>query len=356
MNYKTTAIPFLLLIAILLTATQAFTQQGTEETDEKTPAMKLLTRAKTLRVVKKYPDALDTLREAFPLAGDNGERASIQMETAYVKYLVGNSYNVFKRNIQQAYDFNPGVEVDERYEDRFKRVVWEVREAKTGVAPPPRPRETVIPQGRMGPGLVGPEPLEEPQQKMKKNRLDLQYIYEYLSPHDEHGAWESYYIKYYRYQTPTFNFFIHGGMVKRRNRLQLEGNDYIVLLGFAKDWSPRLYTYTVVAKGSIADYLPNARVDHDFNWKVGLKMNPLLTFGVTYIKYYVPAEDFIVSGGFTWYMGKWVWGYRLFWNHKFPGDITSFSHLCSAAYGREKKSWSTLSASWGSQAYLALYV
>ncbi|MCP5052112.1 MAG: hypothetical protein GY940_33400, partial [bacterium] len=99
MNYKTTAIPFLLLIAILLTATQAFTLSGAEETGEKTPAMKLLTRAKTLRVVKKYPDALATLREAFPLAGDNGERASIQMETAYVKYLVGNSYNVFKRNI-----------------------------------------------------------------------------------------------------------------------------------------------------------------------------------------------------------------------------------------------------------------
>lgn len=185
----------------------------------------------------------------------------------------------------------------------------------------------------------------------KQNRLDFQYIYEYLMPHDTYGAWESYYIKYYRYQNPTFNFFIHGGMVKREGK-----NDYIGLLGFAKDWHRRLYTYTVVAKGTVSTYLPNARLDHDINFKMGKYNNILWTIGATYIKYYVPAEDFIISSGLTWYLPKWVLSYRLFWNHKYPGNITSFTHLGGVEYGVDKSNWTALSASWGSQAYMALYV
>jgi YaiO family outer membrane protein len=158
-------------------------------------------------------------------------------------------------------------------------------------------------------------------------------------------------VKYYRYQEPTFNFFFQGGMVKREGK-----NDYIGLFGFAKDWNPNLYTYTVVAKGTVSTYLPNARFDHDFNFKVGKKRNVLLTLGVTYIKYYVPAEDFIISSGLTWYLGHWVSAYRLFWNHKKPGNIRSFSHLASLEYSIDKAHSTALSVSWGSQAYLALYV
>lgn len=207
--------------------------------------------------------------------------------------------------------------------------------------------EELVAQGRKIPG----EPVSAAEDKLKKNRIDVQYIYEYLMPHDQHGAWESWYIKYYRYQSTTFNFFVHGGMVKRVGK-----NDYIGLLGFARDWSPRLYTYSVVAKGTVSTYLPNARIDHDFNFKLGKRSNFILAIGATYIKYYVPAEDFILSAGLTWYVGKFVLGYRLFWNHKYPGNIESFSHLGNIEYGTDKSHWTALSASWGSQAYLALYV
>jgi len=227
--------------------------------------------------------------------------------------------------------------------------------ADVGNPPPPppvtMPVDVVTEPESTGRILPGTPTRQEGQKVMKKNRIDVQYFYEYLSPYNIYGAWESYYIKYYRYQTPTFNFFIHGGMVKREHK-----NDYIGLLGFAKDWSPRLYTYTVVAKGTISNYLPNARIDHDFNFKLGKARNFMWTIGATYIKYYVPAEDVIVSTGFVWYLPKWVLSYRLFWNHKYPGNIQSLSHLAGIEHGIDKSRWTSLTASWGSQAYLALYV
>jgi YaiO family outer membrane protein len=343
-------IVLLILGVILLHPGHLLPAPGQEKENRRAKVRELIEKAKHMRDNKEYYYALNALIRAFSLAEDKETRALVKLETAYVKYLRGNSYNIVKSEIEEAFDLNPGLSVDRGYEERFKRIFWEVREEKTGTPqPPPAPQEVVTGPGRKIPGMPPQDTMKK--DKWKKNRLDLQYIYEYLSPHDVYGAWESYYIKYYRYEKPTFNFFIHGGMVKRDGK-----NDYIGLLGFAKDWSPHLYTYTVVAKGTVSTYLPNGRFDHDFNFKLGRKANILWTIGVTYIKYYVPAEDFIVSSGLTWYLERWVLGYRFFWNHKYPGDITSFTHLGSIEYGIDKSHWTAFSFSWGSQAYLALYV
>jgi YaiO family outer membrane protein len=348
-HIKTHAIVIWLLCLVFMGAVDVFPGIEEGKADARTEALELIQTAKARRQRQDFRGALDMLNRAFALTGDKQVKASATLETAYVKFLRGDGYNIYKRDIQAAFDLHTGIAVGVEYDEGFKRVFWEVREQKTGAPAPPPPPETYNYPGRKMPGL--PPTDTAPEDRMKKNRLDFQYIYEYLAPHDEYGAWETYYIKYYRYEKPTFNFFVHGGMVKRDGK-----NDYIGLLGFSKDWNSRLYTYTVVAKGTVSTYLPNGRFDHDFNFKLGSRANWLWTVGVTYIKYYVPAEDFIISTGLALYLERWVLAYRLFWNHKYPGDIRSFTHLGSVETGIDKSRWTAFSVSWGSQAYLALYV
>lgn len=352
-NYRYKAKRTFLILFVLITLCAPAQASGSAETREPDrDARNIIEKAKTWRDLQEYYIADVMLQRVIRLNTSAQTTAEAWLEMAYIEYLRGSGRNIYLRQLERAIQWNPDLELPGDYHPDFKELFYQVRQARTGVPPPPPPPLTAEDIPELKGSFRGSIPLETVEkEQMKKNRLDFQYIYEYLSPHDQYGAWESYYIKYYRYQEPTFNFFIHGGMVKREGK-----NDYIVLFGFAKDWNPRLFTYTVVAKGTVSTYLPNARFDHDFNFKVGKNANVLLTVGVTYIKYYVPAQDFIISAGLTWYTGNWVPAYRLFQNHKYPGNITSYSHLLSLEYGVDKDQISVLSVSWGSQAYLALYV
>ncbi len=181
-----------------------------------------------------------------------------------------------------------------------------------------------------------------------KNRLEFQYIHERLEPNDIYGSWNSYYLKYYRFESPTFNWFVHFGCVDRE-----EKNDYIGLAGFAHDWTSRFYTYSVVAMGTKVDYLPKIRIDHDFNFKFGARRNLIWTIGGTYIDYHTVYRDTIISSGLMLYENKWIFQYRLFRNFSHPGNIKSWTHLGSVGYGQEKYHWTFVTVSQGSQAYLA---
>lgn len=183
-----------------------------------------------------------------------------------------------------------------------------------------------------------------------KHRLEVKYLMEYLEPHDVYDAWHSLYFHYYGFPSDTFNYFLHFGTVYRE-----EKNDYIGIIGTARDWSARFYTYTAVAAGTECGYMPKFRIDHDFNFKIGKKKQWIWTLGGAYIKYHHDANDLIISSGLTLYLKKWVMEYRLFRNRSNPGEVVSLTHLVNIGYGAEKKNWTYFTFSQGSQAYLALF-
>jgi len=194
------------------------------------------------------------------------------------------------------------------------------------------------------------EPAEEVE-TLPRHKLHVIYMLEYLKPNEEQNPWKSLYVDYYGSPSTTFNYFIHLGSV-----FQEDGNDYIGIIGAARDWTPWFYTYTALVSGTKSSYLPKFRFDQDFNFKFGKKRNLVWTIGMTYIDYYHEALDVIFSSGLTLYTGPWVLEYRLFQNHSHPGNIVSYTHLGMVGFGKEKKHWSYLTVSSGSQAYLALHV
>lgn len=183
-----------------------------------------------------------------------------------------------------------------------------------------------------------------------KHRLEVKYLLEYLQPRSLYKPWRSLYFHYYGFPSSTFNYFAHFGTVYRE-----EKNDYIGIIGSARDWTPRFYTYTAVAAGTECSYMPKIRFDNDFNFKLGKKKEIVWTLGVTYIKYHHVANDLIISTGLTFYLKKFIMEYRLFRNRSNPGDVVSYTHLASVGMGEEKKSWTYLTFSQGSQAYLAMF-
>ena len=196
-------------------------------------------------------------------------------------------------------------------------------------------------------------PAEESQEvKPVKHRLELQYLLEYFSPKSfSSHPWKSLYVKYYGFPSTTFNYFVHAGTIFRDQK-----TDHILIFGTAHDWSDSFYTYTAIAAGTKADYLPEYRFDQDLNFKFGKLRNIVWTIGATYINYHIPANDLILSSGLMVYLPKLVIEYRLFRNRSNPGNVVSYTHLGSAGYGAEKKSWTYFTVSKGSQAYLATYI
>jgi YaiO family outer membrane protein len=196
-------------------------------------------------------------------------------------------------------------------------------------------------------------PADEPEAiKQVKHRLEVEFFLEYLTPKALNPTpWKSLYLKYYGFPSSTFNYFVHLGSIYRESK-----TDYIVLAGTAHDWTDWFYTYSAVAAGSNVEYLPKIRFDQDLNFKFGKKRSVVWTVGATYIKYHIPANDFILSTGLTFYFKKLVPEYRLFRNRSNPGNVVSYTHLASVGYGEEKKNWTYFTISTGSQAYLAMFI
>jgi YaiO family outer membrane protein len=179
----------------------------------------------------------------------------------------------------------------------------------------------------------------------KRNRIELDLGYDYLS--DNYGNWKNIRLMYLRRELTFVYFFeLESFFRKEGNGLQLVGGIY-------KDWNKWLYTYTALAAGTNVEYLPHYRLDHDFNFKFGKKINYVFTVGGTYIDYHINHRDWILSAGLTGYFNKWILGYRIFRNISYPGSVSSFSHTFNVTYGSEGTHWTSLVFSFGKQAYNA---
>jgi YaiO family outer membrane protein len=184
--------------------------------------------------------------------------------------------------------------------------------------------------------------------KWRNHRLEASYSYEYLDPPDAYGDWHNLNLALYTDISPTFTYFVKGTLFTRR-----EGEGIAGTVGANITWTNLLYTYSALSAGSNSDYLYQFRADHDFNFKVGASKNYVFTAGGSYIYYSENRYDFIISGGATLYLEKWILHYRLFHNESNPGSVESYSHLISLGYGQEKRQWTHLNISFGKQAYLA---
>ncbi len=183
---------------------------------------------------------------------------------------------------------------------------------------------------------------------VKKQRLEAKFSYEYLNPKSVYGSRETFDLYYYNKPMHDLTYFLQLGVFSRD-----EGEALLGSLGIYKDWKSNFYTYSALSGGTNSEYLPQFRLDNDFNFKLGPEKNFVVTAGISYIEYFDVHKDLILSTGLTYYQNMWVAGYRLFRNDSDPGDAVSYSHLVNIAYGAEKSQWTYLILSHGKQAYLA---
>lgn len=184
-----------------------------------------------------------------------------------------------------------------------------------------------------------------------KNRLEADFSYEYLTPDSPYGSWKTFNLAWYHRPARDLTYFFQLGTFSRK-----DGQGGLGAAGAYKDWTPWMYTYTDLSLGTNSDYLPRARADNDFNFKLGRGRNVVWTAGLSYIKYFSVRKDFILSTGLTLYLGRWIGTYRLFRNASSPGSVISWSHLFGIGYGREGWQWTWLDFSFGKQAYIAPYL
>lgn len=189
------------------------------------------------------------------------------------------------------------------------------------------------------------------EESVKRYRLEANLSYEYLSPDSAYGSWKTLSFGFYDKPRKDLTYFIQLGAFSRKSGEALLGT-----LGAYKDWGSRLYTYSALSTGTNSDYLPQIRIDHDFNIKLGAMKNFVWTAGASYLKYFDVHKDMLLSTGITFYFDRWIGGYRVFRNESDPGSIVSYSHLISAGYGREGWQWTYLDLSFGKQAYLPAYL
>jgi YaiO family outer membrane protein len=181
-----------------------------------------------------------------------------------------------------------------------------------------------------------------------KNRIELSASYEYLHPHADFGDWKNVTTTFFRKERPDLTWFVQLGAHARK-----EGSGGLAAAGAYKDWSGSFFTYTAVSAGTNTVYLPQVRIDHDFNFKIGPEKNFVWVAGGTYIQYFNDHRDYILSTGLTAYVKKWVVEYRIFRNLSDPGAIVSYSHLFALGYGQDGWQWTNVTFSFGKQAYLA---
>lgn len=179
-----------------------------------------------------------------------------------------------------------------------------------------------------------------------RNRIEVIASTERLS--DPNGRWNSLNLNYFQKAREDTTVF-----AQIAGHSRPEGGGVYSNFGIIKDWSKSFYTQTSIGFGSNASYLPNLAIDQDFNFKFGKDNRYLWSLGASYFQYRDNSNSLILKAGFGFHQDKWAFDYRLFRNMSNPGSIESFSHLFSLAYGKEKKYWTTLTYSFGQQAYLA---
>lgn len=181
-----------------------------------------------------------------------------------------------------------------------------------------------------------------------RNRVEVIASTEGLTPADTYGRWNALNLNFFRQaREDTLVFAQLTGHARK------EGNGLQANVGVVKDWSKTFFTNTAIGSGTNSTYLPRIAIDHDFNFKFGKNGQTVWSLGTAYFQYYDGHQDWIMKTGFTAYRDKWVYDYHLFRNMSNPGAVESFSHKFSVAYGVPKRYWTTLTYSFGKQAYLA---
>ncbi len=179
-------------------------------------------------------------------------------------------------------------------------------------------------------------------------RLDVDYLYDHLSPNDVYGDWHTATATLYVKTMPRFTPFIQTGLFER------EDADAGLTVGAYTDWKPGLlYTYTAYTTGGASEYLQKHRIDHHFYLNLGPAS---LVVGGGYAEDHRDHEDWYWTVGPRIWRGKFIGEYRVTRQSSDPGGEVAWNHLLTLGWGEEGRSWLFLSATVGEEAYLALNV
>lgn len=181
-----------------------------------------------------------------------------------------------------------------------------------------------------------------------RNRLEVIASTEGLSPSDTYGRWNTLNMNYFRQARE--DTLVYAQLTGHSRK---EGGGLQAGFGVIKDWNKSFFTNTSIGTGTNVSFLPSYSIDHDFNFKFGKDKRYIWSVGGAYIKYHTDQSDLILKTGVAAYLNKWVLDYHVYRNISNPGSVESFSHRFSIAYGLPKRSWTTLTYSFGRQAYLA---
>jgi len=182
-------------------------------------------------------------------------------------------------------------------------------------------------------------------------RFSGEIFYDYFRPTADYDSRKGLNLIYSAFPKPTLSYSALAGLV------EWEGStDVWVGLSLTREWTERLYTYSALSLSSKSTFLPQLRIDNDFNYKFGSGKNFVGTVGLSYINYHTNNEDFILSLGGIYYYSKFNLTYRFFQNFSSPGSVKSNSHLISAGYGQDKAHWTYLTLTFGNQAYFAQHL
>jgi len=179
-------------------------------------------------------------------------------------------------------------------------------------------------------------------------RLETSFSRENLVPARVYGSWNAANFWFYFPAPGKGTAFAQASMFTRK-----EGKGVLTAVGAYKDWGTAFYTYTSLAAGSNAGFLPKFRADNDLNFKVLRDKSLVLTGGASYIAYHDVHRDLLLSAGATLYRNPLIISYRAFHNKSDPGAVGSWTHVESAGYGYEGRHWTFFTWSTGKQAYLA---
>jgi len=209
--------------------------------------------------------------------------------------------------------------------------------------------EPALPSGSLV--YVPPKKITKSSSEPYRNHLKADFSFEYLDPNDTYGSWKNFGIAYYRKQSDSLSYSLHGGVFWRD-----EGNGTKFGAGISKTWNKYFYTSSSVSAGTNVSYLSELSLSQSFNFKVGQKRNNIVPIGFTYTKSRSGHESYRISSGIVAYRSGWVYQYKISRNQNEPGSIVSYSHLASVAHGKEGLQWLHFTLSSGKEAYLATYL
>lgn len=179
-------------------------------------------------------------------------------------------------------------------------------------------------------------------------RLDVDYLYDHLSPNDQYGDWHTATATFYVKALPRITPFVQTGLFER------EDADAGLTVGAYTDWAPGLlYTYTAYTTGGSSEYLFEHRIDHHFYLNAG---PATLVVGGGYAEDHRDHQDWYWTFGPRIWRGSFIGEYRVTRYQSDPGARNAWNHLLSLGLGQEGRSWLFLTATVGEEAYVSTLV